>query len=97
MRTCLATAALFSRRMAMKISAVVALLTVSAAAAFAQPEAGGEAALTNWDLVYRHQIHLIGLNIGVLAQTAPDIFGAVLTERGRAADAVALLPSSVRS
>jgi len=30
MRTCLATAALFSRRMAMKISAVVALFTVSA-------------------------------------------------------------------
>ncbi|MFB7715917.1 zinc-binding dehydrogenase [Nocardia sp. NPDC056100] len=42
--------------------------------------AGGAAALTNWDLVYRHQIHLIGLNIGVLAQTAPDIFGTVLTE-----------------
>ena len=38
MRTWLATAALFSRRMAMKMSAVVALLTVSAAAAFAQPE-----------------------------------------------------------
>jgi len=46
MRTWLATAALVTRRMAMKFSAVVALLTVSAAA-FAQsaPEAGGEAAL----------------------------------------------------
>jgi len=46
MRTCLATAAFFSR-MAMKISAIVALLTVTAAATFAQsaPEAGGEAAL----------------------------------------------------
>jgi K(+)-stimulated pyrophosphate-energized sodium pump len=47
MRTWLATAAFTLRRMAMKIPAVVALLTVSAAAAFAQPagEAGGEAAL----------------------------------------------------
>ncbi len=47
MRTWLATAAFTLRRMAMKTPAVVALLTVSAAAAFAQPagEGGGEAAL----------------------------------------------------
>jgi K(+)-stimulated pyrophosphate-energized sodium pump len=47
MRTWLATAAFTLRRMAMKLPAVVALLTLSAAAAFAQPagEAGGEAAL----------------------------------------------------
>src|SRR5579863_3377557 len=45
MRIWLATAALISRRMAMKISAVAALLTVGAATAFAQPEAGGEASL----------------------------------------------------
>jgi len=47
MRTCLATAALFVRRMAVKISAVVALLTFGAVAAFAQPaaEAAGEASL----------------------------------------------------
>jgi K(+)-stimulated pyrophosphate-energized sodium pump len=47
MRTWLATAAFTLRRMAMKTPAVVALLTLSAAAAFAQPagEAGGEAAL----------------------------------------------------
>jgi K(+)-stimulated pyrophosphate-energized sodium pump len=47
MRTWLATAAFTLRRMAMKTPAVVALLSVSAAAAFAQPagEAGGEAAL----------------------------------------------------
>jgi NADPH2:quinone reductase len=41
---------------------------------------GGEAAITNWDLVYRHQVHLIGLNIGVLIQTAPRIFGEVMGE-----------------
>lgn len=70
MRTCLATAALFSRRMAMKISAVVALFTVSAAAAFAQPEAGGEAALKLPDLsqvsffngaIDGHKLLLVGI------------------------------------
>jgi len=47
MRTCLATAARFSRRMAMKLSTVIALVTVSAVAAFAQSAeaAGGEASL----------------------------------------------------
>jgi NADPH2:quinone reductase len=42
--------------------------------------AGGEAALTNWDLVYKHQIQIIGLNIGVLIQAAPQIFGEVMGE-----------------
>jgi NADPH2:quinone reductase len=42
--------------------------------------AGGEAALTNWDLVYRYQVHVIGLNIGVLAQAAPAVFGEVMGE-----------------
>lgn len=42
--------------------------------------AGGEAAITNWDLVYRHQVQLIGLNLGVLIQDAPQVFGAVLGE-----------------
>ncbi|MET7770617.1 zinc-binding dehydrogenase [Nocardia sp. NPDC005366] len=42
--------------------------------------AGGEAAITNWDLVYKHQVHLIGLNIGVLIQAAPQIFGEVIGE-----------------
>jgi NADPH2:quinone reductase len=42
--------------------------------------AGGEAAITNWELVYKHQVHLIGLNIGVLIQAAPRIFGEVMGE-----------------
>jgi NADPH2:quinone reductase len=42
--------------------------------------AGGDAAITNWELVYKHQVHLIGLNIGVLIQTAPQIFGEVMAE-----------------
>ncbi|HTJ39852.1 MAG TPA: zinc-binding dehydrogenase [Dactylosporangium sp.] len=42
--------------------------------------AGGEAAITNWELVYRHQIQLIGLNVGMLIQAAPQIFGEVMGE-----------------
>ena len=42
--------------------------------------AGGEAAITNWDLVYKHQVHVIGLNIGTLIRAAPRIFGEVVGE-----------------
>ncbi|MBS1673501.1 MAG: NADPH:quinone oxidoreductase family protein [Actinobacteria bacterium] len=42
--------------------------------------AGGEASISNWDLVYRHQVQLIGLNIGILIQSAPHIFGEVMGE-----------------
>jgi NADPH2:quinone reductase len=41
---------------------------------------GGEASINNWDLVYKHQVHVIGLNIGVLIQSAPRIFGEVMGE-----------------
>ena len=40
--------------------------------------AGGEAAITSWELVYKHQVHVIGLNIGILIQAAPQIFGEVM-------------------
>ncbi len=42
--------------------------------------AGGDAAITNWELVYKHQIHVIGLNIGILIQAAPQIFGEVMRQ-----------------
>jgi len=42
--------------------------------------AGGEASITNWDLVYRHQVHVIGFNLGVLVEAAPQVFGAVMIE-----------------
>ncbi|WP_132146876.1 NADPH:quinone oxidoreductase family protein [Kribbella antiqua] len=42
--------------------------------------AGGEASLTNWELVYKHQVHIIGFNLGVLIQAAPQIFGQVMGE-----------------
>src|SRR5579864_5686642 len=72
MRTWLATAALISRSVAMKISAVAGLLTVGAATAFAQParEAGGEASLKLPDLsrvsffngaIDGHKLLLIGI------------------------------------
>lgn len=41
---------------------------------------GGDATLTTWDLVYKHQLQVIGLNIGILAQAAPGIFGEVMGE-----------------
>jgi len=42
--------------------------------------AGGEAAISNTQLVYAHQIQLIGLNIGILSQAAPQIFGELMGE-----------------
>ena len=69
----LATAAVISRRMATKISAVAALLTVGAVSALAQPEsAGGEASLKLPDLssvsffngsIDEHKLLLIGILI----------------------------------
>jgi NADPH:quinone reductase len=41
---------------------------------------GGDASITNRELVYQHQIHVIGLNIGVLIQAAPQLFGEVMGE-----------------
>src|SRR5580692_3581895 len=71
MYTWLATAACFTRRMGTKLSVVAALLTVSAASAFAQPsEAGGEASLKLPDLsqvsffngaIDGHKLLLIGI------------------------------------
>jgi NADPH:quinone reductase len=42
--------------------------------------AGGEASITNWELVYKHQVQVIGFNVGVLIQAAPQIFGEVMGE-----------------
>jgi NADPH2:quinone reductase len=42
--------------------------------------AGGEAGITNWELRFKHQVHLIGLNLGVLIRSAPQIFGEVMNE-----------------
>jgi len=42
--------------------------------------ASGEAPITNWELIYKHQVHIIGLNIGVLIQAVPQIFGEIMGE-----------------
>lgn len=55
--------------------------------------AGGEASITNWDLVYKHQVHVIGLNIGVLIQAAPEIFGEVMGELSELLASGVLTPS----
>jgi NADPH2:quinone reductase len=40
----------------------------------------GKATLTNWDLVYKHQVQLIGFNIGMMIRAAPRMFGEVMGE-----------------
>jgi NADPH2:quinone reductase len=55
--------------------------------------AGGAAAISNWELIYRHQVHVIGLNIGVLIQAAPQIFGEVMNELFALIAAGVLTPS----
>jgi NADPH2:quinone reductase len=42
--------------------------------------AGGEAPITNWELIYQHQVHIIGLNIGVLMRAAPQLAGEIMGE-----------------
>lgn len=42
--------------------------------------ANGVANLTNWQLVFQHQVHVIGLHIGVFSQQAPAQFAQLLDE-----------------
>ncbi|MFG1645154.1 zinc-binding dehydrogenase [Amycolatopsis sp. NPDC049252] len=56
--------------------------------------AGGEAAITNWDLVYRYQVHVVGFNIGVLIQAAPRVFGELMGELSAHVAAGVLGPAS---
>jgi NADPH2:quinone reductase len=42
--------------------------------------AGGDASISNWDLVFKHQLHVIGLNLGALIRFAPRLFGEVMGE-----------------
>ena len=59
--------------------ALVTALRADGSVTVPVPEVG-EAALTNRDLVYKHQVHIIGFNIGVLIQTAPQMFGEIMSE-----------------
>ena len=42
--------------------------------------AGGDAAINAWDLIYKHQVHVIGFNLGALIKAAPEIFRGVMAE-----------------
>jgi NADPH2:quinone reductase len=42
--------------------------------------AGGEASISNWELNFKHQVHVIGLHIGVLGQHAPELFAELMDE-----------------
>jgi len=42
--------------------------------------AGGTASVSNGDLVYQHQVQLIGFNLGALIQHAPALFGELVGE-----------------
>lgn len=55
--------------------------------------AGGKVPISNWELVYKHQVHIIGLNIGVLIQAAPQIFGELMGELSALIEAGVLAPS----
>jgi NADPH2:quinone reductase len=55
--------------------------------------AGGEVAITNWELVYKHQVHIIGLNIGVLIQAVPQLFGELMGELSALISAGVLTPA----
>jgi NADPH2:quinone reductase len=41
---------------------------------------GGTATVSNWELVFQQQIHVIGLHIGVLGEHAPQMFGELIGE-----------------
>ena len=43
--------------------------------------------------MYKHQVHIIGLNIGVLIQAAPQIFGELIGELSALIAAGVLTPA----
>lgn len=49
--------------------------------------AGGEASVSNWELNFKHQVHVIGLHIGVLSQHAPEMFAELMAELSRLIEA----------
>jgi NADPH:quinone reductase len=42
--------------------------------------ASGEASISNRELNFSHPIHVIGLHIGILSRTAPDLFAELMAE-----------------
>lgn len=44
--------------------------------------AGGNATVSNWDLVYKHPVQIVGFNLGALIRAAPQVFGPLMGELG---------------
>ncbi|GAA0242954.1 zinc-binding dehydrogenase [Saccharothrix mutabilis subsp. mutabilis] len=49
--------------------------------------AAGEAAVTNWELVFKHQVQVMGLHIAEMAREAPEVYADVMRELGALRDA----------
>lgn len=45
--------------------------------------AGGEASISNWELNFKHPVHVIGQHLTTTIQHAPELFAEVLEELGR--------------
>jgi len=54
---------------------------------------GGDATISNWQLVYEHPVHLIGLNIGALIRAAPLLFAELQGELRALIEAGVLTPA----
>jgi NADPH:quinone reductase len=59
--------------------------------------AGGNATISNWDLVYKHQIQIIGFNLGALIRAAPQIFGEIMGELGALIAAGVVKPARAKT
>ncbi|HZX07319.1 hypothetical protein [Kribbella sp.] len=54
--------------------------------------AGGEAAISNWELKFRHPGHVIGQHLTTTIQQAPELFADTVDELGRLIAAGVYLP-----
>ena len=57
----------------------------------------GRSSISNWDLIYKHQVQIIGFNMGALVRAAPQMFAAVMDELFRLVAAGVLPPGQPTS
>jgi NADPH2:quinone reductase len=56
--------------------------------------AGGESSISNWELNFKHPVHVIGQHLTTTIQQAPELFAEVLEELGRLIQAGVYPPGS---
>ncbi|MFI5695463.1 zinc-binding dehydrogenase [Kribbella sp. NPDC051586] len=56
--------------------------------------AGGESSISNWELNFKHPVHVIGHHLTTFIKHAPDLFADVMTELGKLIDAGVYPPGS---